>query len=538
MALIDWTSCTITLLLLSTTLFVIVPDRDFVASEQHRAADIFWEKARHDGIPVPVIRVSGGQRLLHKDTASDKHTKKDDGGGFDVASSNQTRLSSRSNASTIVIRSVLLVVIFWSLVMPRMKRWISACCRDASEVKRSMDARSRRRRSLMKVASLSDNRISTAKTVCIVVLLLSTPISKADRDVPADFFEQPIINNENYWQRLRKKAAKGKKRAMGRGEAANGIRIRRKIGIGSKSSILMSSFILALTLGMIRFLMPHMHGKRWISECCRYISEIIRSVEARSAWMRQRKSQKKKSYQDDESRNEQSTTTSSVMEIMGLAEDFEGSSVISSVGPSFLSSGGSSFLSLGGSSTVSSGLNSFLSRLSISRIRRRGTDQSPTTEFKSVESDMEMVDSSRPLSNSTRIREWVSTNKREVSSYNASRRDKERECGVDKKYANGREDSFSHEYPNNNLGKLFHNIEDDDSLTDVTLTHSHHPSQRRMGGTDSSEDDASHIPAMTPTDHVMRGYVGRKDDLRVLDSRNSALEKKLSAGSSRVRSRR
>jgi hypothetical protein len=126
--------------------------------------------------------------------------------------------------------------------------------------------------------------------------------------------------------------------------------------------------------------------------------------------------------------------------------------------------------------------SSFLSMLPFSSVRKRNTILPSTVDvFDSVDSDMGMVDSSRPYTRLSR---------------------------------NEHAKSFS-------------------TVMAVTA----HPHQQRRTSIDTSlEDETSQIPAMMSItiDQGKRGY----DDDQKWDENNSALARKLSLGSSRVRSRR
>lgn len=432
--------------------------------------DIFWEKARHDGIPIPVIRAGGGQRLRRTKPQS---SSAGDGEGNDSASSvritRTTRRATTSNdtSSMTITRSVLFLVFFWSFILPRMKQWIVECCRDISAVKRSLDAQSRRRKS---------NRIinkGTTSTVCIVILLLTyTPtfiVVKADRDIPSDFFKQrPIMKTRrNIWQRLKGKRDEFGKQIRGGQEVhtSGGIQIRSKIST-NKSYIILIRLLVMIGIGYLIWLllMQHRGMKRWISEQCRYISERIHSSGTPST-SRDRRRVRKRGESSTNSSNGRLTPSSSVMEIINLIEEDSDNDVDSDCSPSSLRRN-----------------SSFLSMLPFSSVRKRNTILPSTVDvFDSVDSDMGMVDSSRPYTRLSR---------------------------------NEHAKSFS-------------------TVMAVTA----HPHQQRRTSIDTSlEDETSQIPAMMSItiDQGKRGY----DDDQKWDENNSALARKLSLGSSRVRSRR
>ena len=432
--------------------------------------DIFWEKARHDGIPIPVIRAGGGQRLRRTKPQS---SSAGDGEGNDSASSvritRTTRRATTSNdtSSMTITRSVLFLVFFWSFILPRMKQWIVECCRDISAVKRSLDAQSRRRKS---------NRIinkGTTSTVCIVILLLTyTPtfiVVKADRDIPSDFFKrQPIMKTRrNIWQRLKGKRDEFGKQIRGGREVhtSGGIQIRSKIST-NKSSIILIRLLVMIGIGYLIWLllMQHRGMKRWISEQCRYISERIHSSGTPST-SRDRRRVRKRGESRTNSSNGRLTPSSSVMEIINLIEEDSDNDVDSDCSPSSLRRN-----------------SSFLSMLPFSSVRKRSTILPSTVDvFDSVDSDMGMIDSSRPYTRLSR---------------------------------NEHAKSFS-------------------TVMAVTA----HPHQQRRTSIDTSlEDETSQIPAMMSItiDQGKRGYY---DDQK-WDENNSALARKLSLGSSRVRSRR
>ena len=439
--------------------------------------DIFWEKARHDGIPIPVIRAGGGQRLRRTKPQS---SSAGDGEGNASAPSvriiRRTRRATASNDTTsmTITRSVLFLIFFWSFILPRMKRWIVECCRDISAVKRSLDAQSRRRKS---------NRIinkGTTSTVCIVILLLTyTPtfiVVKADRDIPSDFFkQQPIMKTRrNIWQRLKGKRDEFGKQIRGGQEVhtSGGIQISSKIST-NKSSIILIRLLVMIGIGYLIWLlmMQHRGMKRWISEQCRYISERIHSSGTPST-SRDRRRVRKRGERRTNSSNGRLTPSSSVMEIINLIEEDSDIDVDSDCSPLIPATSDSSSLRRN---------SSFLSMLPFSSVRKRSTILPSTVDvFDSVDSDMGMVDSSRPYTRLSR---------------------------------NEHAKSFS-------------------TVMAVTA----HPHQQRRTSIDTLEDETSQIPAMMSItmDQGRRGH----DDDQKRDENNSALARKLSIGSSRVRSRR
>ena len=472
-----------------------------VINEHTKDSDIFWEKARHDGIPIPVIRAGGGQRLRRTKPQSSDAAEV---GGAAASSVRiiQTRAttsrSNPSNSSMSVTKSVLFLVFAWSFILPRMKRWIVECCRDISAVKRSLDAQSRRRKSSMKqrMSQLDNNNNSnnsssnsirnvkkaTTSTVCIVILLLTyTPIVVADRDIPSDFFKQPIVKTKkNIFQRLRLGKQRGREQVLASGGA---IQIRSKISTTKSSTILIHSLVIIGIGYLIRLLMMQHRGmKRWLSERCRYISERIISSGTTSTSRSRRRVQKRGEKSRTTNNNGRLTPSSSVMDIINLIEEDSDNDVDDGDYSPLTPATGDSSLSRRRNS-------SFLSLLSFSSVRKRSANLPSTVDvFESVDSDMGMVDSTRPFSNVTRTSTRVSRNEHSKS--------------------------FS---------------------TVMAVTEHHHDKQRRTSK-DTLEDDTSQIPTMMSItiDEGKRGH----DDDQKKDENNSALARKLSIGSSRVRSRR
>lgn len=441
--------------------------------------DIFWEKARHDGIPIPVIRAGGGQRLRRTKPQS---SSAGDGEGKASASSvriiRTTRRATTSNNTTsmTLTRSVLFLIFFWSFILPRMKKWIVECCRDISAVKRSFDAQSSRRKS---------NRIinkATTSTVCIVILLLTyntIDVVVADRDIPSDFFKQPIIKKKNIWQRLRKRGGLGKQvigvRDGGQGVHSDSGGIQIRSNIITKSSTMLIRLLSMIGIGYLIWLlvMQHRGMKRWISEQCRYNSERIHS--SGTSTSRGRRRVQKRGESRTNSSNGQLTPSSSVMEIINLIEedsdndvDRDCSPLVPAISESFLLRRNSSFLSM----------------LPFSSVRKRSTILPSTVDvFDSIDSDMGMVDSSRPLSN----------------------------CKLVSRDEHAK--SFS-------------------TVISVTA----YPHQQRRTSIDTEEDETSQITVVMSIT-IDQGKRGHDDDQKTVEN-NSALAKKLSTGSSRVRLRR
>ncbi len=176
------------------------------------------------------------------------------------------------------------------------------------------------------------------------------------------------------------------------------------------------------------------------------------------------------------------TPSSSVMDIINLIEEDSDNDVDDGDYSPLTPATGDSSLSRRRNS-------SFLSLLSFSSVRKRSANLPSTVDvFESVDSDMGMVDSTRPFSNVTRTSTRVSRNEHSKS--------------------------FS---------------------TVMAVTEHHHDKQRRTSK-DTLEDDTSQIPTMMSItiDEGKRGH----DDDQKKDENNSALARKLSTGSSRVRSRR
>jgi hypothetical protein len=120
--------------------------------------------------------------------------------------------------------------------------------------------------------SIRNVKKATTSTVCIVILLLTyTPIVVADRDIPSDFFKQPIVKTKkNIFQRLRLGKQRGREQVLASGGA---IQIRSKISTTKSSTILIQSLVI-IGIGYLIWLlmMQHRGMKRWLSERCRYIS--------------------------------------------------------------------------------------------------------------------------------------------------------------------------------------------------------------------------------------------------------------------------
>lgn len=451
---------------------IINRDRmDSGINNEHKAKDdIFWEKARHDGIPIPVIRAGGGQRVRRA-----KAIVSNEGVVAAASSVRIIRTTNReTNSSMTRTRSVLFLIFFWSLILPRMKKCIVECCRDISAVKRSLlDAQSRRRKS---------NRIinkATTSTVCIVILLLTyntTGIVVADRDIPSDFFKQPIIKKKNIWQRFRKRGEFSKQviRVRDGGQVVHsdsgGIQIRSKFSTTKLSTILIHSLVM-IGIGYLIWLLMMQHSgmKRWISEQCRYISERIHSSGTPST-SRGRRRVKKRGESRTNSSNRRLTPSSSVMEIINLIEEDSDNDVDRDCSPLIPAASDSSSLRRNGSIETS--------------VRKWSTILPSSVDvFDLVDSDMGMVDSSRPLSNCKRVSRNEHTK------------------------------SFS-------------------TVMAVTA----HPHQQRRTLIDTLEDETTQIPAMMPVT-IDQGKGGHNDDQK-REENNSALARKLSTGSSRVRSRR
>ena len=219
--------------------------------------------------------------------------------------------------------------------------------------------------------ALVDKSIFRSASLCIGILLLSTPPTMADREVG---------DQVNLIQRLRKqgfgKRAKGSVSDRYDAGAASRIRLRPKVRSGS--SILTRSLILAAILCTVRFLLPR--ARRWISECCRGMSEVKRSLEARSAGARHHRSLKRAKSRRDEGSDAQ-TISPSVMEIIDLGED---------------SDDGDSSLN----STISaiSSASTFLSFSMIRRKRVASSSEAAEATRRSVKSSARTT--KRPLSNS------------------------------------------------------------------------------------------------------------------------------------------
>jgi hypothetical protein len=465
-------------------------------------SDIFWEKARHDGIPIPVIRAGGGQRLRRTKPQSSDAAEEGEAVASSVRIIRTTRRATTSNSAMSLTKSVLFLVFFWSFILPRMKRWIVECCRDISAMKRSLDAQSsRRRRSSLKRVSQLDNNNSnnnssgnsirnvkkaTTSTVCIVILLLTfntIGTVVADRDIPSDFFKQPIVKTKkNIFQRLRLGKQRGREQ-VGHAASGSGIRKRSKISTTKSSTIIIQSLVI-IGIGYIIWLLMMQHGgmKRWISDRCRYISERIHSSGTTSTSRSRRRVKKRGEKSRTTSNSERLTPSSSVMDIINLIEEDSDNDVDGEYSPLTPATGDSSLSSRRRNS-------SFLSLLpSFSSVRERSANLPSTVDvFESVVSDMGMVDSTRPFSNVTRTSTRVSRNEHSKS--------------------------FS-----------------------TVMAVTEHPHEQRRMSIDTLEDDTSQIPTMMSitTDQGKRGH----DDDQKEDGHNSALARKLSTGSSRVRSRR
>jgi hypothetical protein len=345
---------------------------------------------------------------------------------------------------------------------------------------------------------LADKRILIAATSCIGILLLSTPSVKADRDG----------EQGNYLQRLRKRGATGGKRGKGSVSdrydvgAASSIRLRPKVGSGS--SVLTISLVLASIFWTVRFLLMRMKG--WISECCRGISEVRRSLEARTSEARRLRRPKAAKSRRDEGSDAQSISTS-VMEIIDLGED---------------SDGGSSFVSA--ASTIAS---SAFSVLSFSRIRKRGASRRSFTSSSTATETTEQLVRSYARANERQLSESFSA----MPISNASRRSKLR-SGMDKEHTQNGEVAFpnkshSNLASHNNVSSLMRFIGEEDDGDAATTAKSRRQEPKLRASV--SSDDVSRIPAATTNDGGRGCDRGGTRELNL----NSPLEMKLSAGAAR-----